>query len=383
MPHKIQVDHIPAGYALHSGCGGDNLECALCEFTSTEDGQLFISRLEGIPQMLIGKLPRELKASASTTDNLLAIFYADKSATVYYNEFYPKVTARAKKDIQKGDLVMLDDISDIDRISLDGIDIPQNAGICYVFSFGWRKGFFYDFSPLQTGEHHCERTYDLGTVLADCWARVLFQERFSVSEAAWEQMFRQRWFPFSSLPRDLTNQIISFAEESRPIGVDIEVFRDHVIEVVGKRLKQWERESAFIEHLPILSAAYERFVAGDDLSAMAILYPRIEGIIRSHQLAATPDAPMKQAQFATSGSGAGHPSLRATSTFLPERFRKYLEEVFFGNFDPKTKPSIASRHTVAHGVAPIDSFNRMNATLGFLTLLQVSTVIRMTADTKE
>ena len=353
---------------------------ALCEFTSSEDGILFITRLEGIPQMLIEKLPRALNARPSFTDSLLAVFHADKTATVYYNEVRPRTKARAKKDIKAGDLVMLDDISDIERVVFDGIDIPKDAGICYVFSFGWRKGFFFDFAPLQTGEHRCERDYDVGAVLGDCLARVMFQERFSISEKAWEEMFQQRWFPFSSLPRDLIVRIISFADEGIEIDTEIEVFKEHVIEVLGRRLEQWARESAFTEHLQILSKAFERFVAGDDVSAIAILYPRIEGIIRNHQLAVSPDEPMKQTQFATTGSGAGHPALRATSTFLPERFRKYLEEVFFEGFDPKKQPSIASRHTVAHGVAPVESFNRKNATIGFLTLLQISTVIRMTAE---
>lgn len=380
MPHQIQLDHVPAGYALNSGRDGEQMAAAVCEFTSSEDGQLFISRLEGIPRMLIEKLPPMLTAAASMTDNLLAIVRADKSAAIYYNECHPSITARAKKAIKKGDPVSLDDIFDVERVDLDGINVPEDAGICYVFSFGWRKGFFFDLGPCQSGAHHRKRDYDLGAVLGDCFARVLFQERFSILEATWEEMFRQRWFPFSSLTRDQVTRIIGFAREGKPIDPEMDSFRQHAIEVVGQRLQQWEGEAAFAEHLPIIRAAYQHFVAGDDLSATAILYPRIEGIIRSHQRVISPCAPLKQGQFSATASGAGHPALRPTSTFLPERFRQYLEEVYFCGFDPHQPATTASRHTIAHGVAPAASFDRKSATIGFLTLLQISTVIRMTSE---
>jgi hypothetical protein len=316
------------------------------------------------------------------TDSLFAIFHPDKSATVYYNEFYPRFTARAKRPIEKGEPITLDDIYGVDHVALDEIKISKDDGVCYLFSCGWRKGLFFDFGPLHAGGDRRESTYDLGAVLADCRTRVMFQERFSIEDSVWTEMFRQRWFPFACLSCDRIRHTIEFAREGLEIDAELESFRQHAINLVGQRLKEWESELAFADHIALFHRAYERFVVGDDVSATAILFPRIEGIIRDHQNAVTPDAPLKQKQFVATGSGIDNPAMGTTSTFLPERFRQYLDEVFFCSFDGKKRPSIASRHTIAHGVAPAELFDRKSATIAFLILLQISTVIRMTAGKK-
>ncbi len=47
MPHEIKLDYLPAGYALRGGRAGEEVELMFRGFTSFEDGELFISRLEG------------------------------------------------------------------------------------------------------------------------------------------------------------------------------------------------------------------------------------------------------------------------------------------------------------------------------------------------
>ncbi|MBL9217173.1 MAG: hypothetical protein JNG82_01695 [Opitutaceae bacterium] len=48
MPVEIRLPQAKLGYAATHGRKGENLEVVLREFTSSEDGNLFISRLEGI-----------------------------------------------------------------------------------------------------------------------------------------------------------------------------------------------------------------------------------------------------------------------------------------------------------------------------------------------
>lgn len=51
-------------------------------------------------------------------------------------------------------------------------------------------------------------------------------------------------------------------------------------------------------------------------------------------------------------------------------FHKYLDEVYFRNFDPDN-PTNISRNTIAHGVAKSQDFSIKAATIGFLILDQL------------
>ena len=49
MPVEIRLPQAKLGYAGTHGRKGDPIAVILREFTSSEDGNLFISRLEGVP----------------------------------------------------------------------------------------------------------------------------------------------------------------------------------------------------------------------------------------------------------------------------------------------------------------------------------------------
>ncbi len=73
------------------------------------------------------------------------------------------IRARAARSIQAGEPVLEDDITDINEIEFQGVDIPKNAAVVCLLSFGWRKGLFFDFTPVASDE--AEREYDLGKLL--------------------------------------------------------------------------------------------------------------------------------------------------------------------------------------------------------------------------
>lgn len=84
MPHIITLEYLPAGYATRSARVGDEIDIACREFTSTEDGQLFISRLEGTPTQILEKIAQPSNSAASATNSLPAIIRRDKTAKVHW-----------------------------------------------------------------------------------------------------------------------------------------------------------------------------------------------------------------------------------------------------------------------------------------------------------
>ena len=280
MPYTIKLEHVPGGYATHCAEKGEQIEVMFRGFTSTEDGQLFISRLEGPPTQILEKISSSANVAASQTNSLLAIIQPNGQAKVYWNEFQPNIHIRSKKKVKAGELVHLDHIMDIERVRLPDEALASDVAICYVFSFGWRKGLFFDFGPAQPGKNRVARDYDLEALLAHYFGRVLFQHLFSIEDETWNELFKQRWFPFSYLSVATVQNMIKWARERRAIDVDLDKIAAEVHSVMGDRLSEWEDDEFIGPHLPFVRKAFEHFSAGDFLSSSSILYPRIEGLIR-------------------------------------------------------------------------------------------------------
>jgi hypothetical protein len=206
MPHEITLNGLPAGYTITAAKSGELTQIQTMGFTSSEDGEDFITRLEGLPDDLLCRLPPEQRVSPSQVDHLLAIIRRDHTATVYVNELLFAVQVRAGRTVKPGQPVGKNEIADILALKMfPRVMNPADAGVMFLLSVGWRKGLFYDLTPLTPGaEGACHpRAFDLGAALGQIYAQLLFQERFSIREAEWDALFAGRWFPFAALPHKM------------------------------------------------------------------------------------------------------------------------------------------------------------------------------------
>lgn len=376
MPYTIKLEHVPGGYATHCAEEGEPIKIAFREFTSTEDGQLFISRLEGTPTQILAKISGSTSVAASQTNSLLAIIQPNGQSKVYWNEFHPTIRIRSKKKVKAGELVYIDHIMDIERVSLPSEALAPDVAICYVFSFGWRKGLFFDFGPAQAGKDRVARDYDIEVLLAHYFGRLLFQHLFSIEGETWSELFKQQWFPFSYLSVDTVQNMIKRARERRAIDVQLDKIAEEVRSVMQDRLAEWENDEIVGPHLPFVRKAFDHFAAGDFLSSSSILYPRIEGLIRISAASVSNRTRLTQRVLSKLGAGTSGPLLREQSLLLPKRFEQYLTDVYFADFNPGSLSQIVSRHSVSHGVVNAESLDRKATVVGFLILLQLFSVAK-------
>jgi hypothetical protein len=136
-------------------------------------------------------------------------------------------------------------------------------------------------------------------------------------------------------------------------------------------LKKWERNNLFKSHFAIFKQAVDRFLAKDYISATSILYPRIEGLMRTQLSTSGKNIKVTQKTLVSSVVEARKSERHGFSMLLPNRFSRYLEEVYFADFDPNNQ-AVLSRNSVAHGVAPAADFSLKGATIGLLVLDQLS-----------
>ena len=192
---------------------------------------------------------------------MLAICRRDGKATVYVNELEQRTSVRFARSVEAGEPVTKDDFVDVERLEL-GVRIPDDAGVLFIFSVGWRKGLFYDFRPLGGPDRH-PREYDITTVLGRAYCHVLFQERFSITDTEWDALFASKWFPFAGLRNKTIAALLSYIRSGWEPDEKLD---DVVIEVkkhVPRMLESWRNHSSFLPHSKILERAVERFNKDD------------------------------------------------------------------------------------------------------------------------
>ena len=370
MPQEIVFENLPAGYAESAARTGEKAKVSLMDFVSSEDGDELVIKLEGLPQQILSKLRLQSPVLPSMVNSLLAIIRKDKTATVYLNEVEIIGEVRVKDECRKGELVTANSVLDVGRVSFQGITVPPDAGIVFVFSVGWRKGFFYDLSPI-CDEYGRSRSYDLEETVGSLFAYLLFQERFKIEDATWKVFFDQKWFPFAYLDNALIREMIAHARQGWQIDDLLPKIVTNLKKLLADNPLDTKHTPAFTEHLEMLRKAIDRYLADDHVSATSILYPRIEGVLRSFLRAArhslTPTA-KTLSEVAVKHNKA---SRIANSLLLPAKFQQYLDDVYFAHFISGSSPDVG-RHSIAHGEACAADFTLKSTTIAFLILYQLS-----------
>ncbi len=374
MPFKIKFSSLPAGFSTQAIKGPGLVRICTREFLSSEDGDTLVARLEAISELLFPLITPRTVIRPSCIDHLLTIIRPNSTGIIYINELDIHAEIQAKKDLKKGQAVFLDDIADVRRISFfhnkSPIEIPRDAGIIVLMSSAWRKGLFYDLSPLPPGKGN-PRDYDIEVFLGQCHAYLAFQSRLKLSATEFEGLIQQKWFPFIALKRKTIAEMVNCIRNDWSIDDLLGKIREEVTERIKSRHNNWTNNPFFQPHVTIIETAAERYLNGDFISAVSILFPRIEGILRTYHILTHPEQNITQTKLLDSALDDNPKIQHARCLLLPNRFREYLAEVFFESFDPQD-PQGFSRHTIAHGVTPATNFNEKAATLGFLILDQLS-----------
>ena len=268
---------------------------------------------------------------------------------------------RAARPLAAGEGVYEDDVVDIVCLSFEGVEFPPDTGVACVLSSGWRKGFFFDVGPLIADGS--DRDYDVEKLLGSYMAYLDSRQILSLDEGDWDFLIERGWFPFVTLVKRITRSLAGFARAR----IDPDVVLPDVVEAVKATLpayrQRWREAELFRPYLPFLLHALDEFEEGDYLSCTSIVYPRIEGILRSIHEALGEKEGTKQKILARMSTVARHTELHPNSWLLPLRFRRFIEESYFANFTPG-EPAKLSRNSVGHGVATAEQFDEKAACLG-------------------
>lgn len=364
MPQQIVLDELLVGFFVTAARGGEHALVQTTGSAFSEDGTKLSKWLDAFASPILRKLNPPLAPYA--VDHLVALVRQDKSATVYVNEVKFVGQVRTKGAVTKGDPVLVDKVADFGQVWMESIEVPPDLGVIIVLSSGWRRAIFFDLGPLAGHS----RDVDLATTLGALWGYLAFEDRVRVSDEQWTRLTAQGWFPFVGLKLGQLERLLGHvssgwqADELLPeIAQDLRARSDEL-------LHHAQKVQAAGSHLATLKAALRHYSAGDALSAAGLLYPRIEGMLRDHAklLPGTPNFSQKGLAKAAATDPAN--TRLPGSLLLPDRFKEYLETVYFAPFDPANVDA-ASRNSVSHGVVPEAQLNEKAATIALLVFEQL------------
>lgn len=369
MKYTASYGHQPPiGFAENAVRNGGNVTVSTCRLVTSSDGEEFATRVESLANELLMQAPGNIPIMPQAVQDLFVILAPGGAAQVYVNEMDVRGSVRLKGKGKKGGLITKNQILDYGRFQLKNISIAPQDAFFFVVSVGWRRALFYDLRVLDPKAGATE-PYDIGELLASVYSYLTFYSRFSISDDVWQTLMTQRWFPFSYLDDALINKMISHAKEGWRIDDLLPEVKACVDALVKDNPPQNWTEPFYNDHREIIQAAAARYADEDYISCVSVLFPRLEGIMRSFLRHSGDTRKPTSTRLAKAVSEANAEHRIGLSILFPSRFRAYLGDVFFANFAPGSAPD-AGRHSVAHGEAKAASFDLKSACIALLVLYQ-------------
>lgn len=365
MHYEIELPQLPAGFALSSGEEGENIDILKSTFITDQNGSIFYRILESFGSMFLQPFLTS-GGQVSIIDHCLVIVDRSLKATVYINELDMILTTIPKRDVDAGEVVLKFDIAGLLDLSFRNLPIPNDNGIYFYFSVGWRRGFFFDISPLDSSVASVE----IGKKLAQSYEHLLFYEIYSLNTELWLQFFSFGWFPFVSVLDAAFEHLLDRIREGKSIeSAEATIIQSFDRNKLLKLLEKYRKNGLFSQHIQIIEIGIERFLAGDYISSINNIWPRIEGVLT---YAFAGGEKIKQDKLVQRMRNTIADSTSSPSLFLPDLFKEYLLKYYFKNFDiPKGELDV-SRHSIGHGVSKPESYDRKTALIGILILDQLS-----------
>lgn len=377
--YEVRLNERIAGYSVSVAKEGGKVQVQVSGATSTEDGDLHLKYLNGFPQTILSMLEKEFQPS--DIKSMVVLISKDLRAKVYINEVEIYANAFVKaKNIKKGQAVRKDDISGFESIQLSGIKFPDDHAYFCILPLGWDKAYVFDFSPL---DDRLDRKieYDVEKLLGSYFSYLSFGSFHKLSASDWDNILRQNWFPFYALKFSTVESIVSYVRAEWNIDELINKIESDTLSYIEERKKIWGNDENLSPFVCFLESALSRHKAGDFVSSSSIIYPKIEALIREDFVTDNPKMEGRQQKALIEHiTEKTLRSISALTTFIPDKFKRYLEECYFKDFSVLGDDNPVSRHSVAHGASTIDKFDKKASLLGLLVFSQIAEYIQQSSN---
>ena len=145
MPKHFKIDERLAGYVAATAKAGEDVSVCYRELIGPMDSFHLQRQLDQLHGTLFSKIPS--LPDPSTIHHLLVLIRPDLTCTAYVNELNILDKVKVNRSVKLGEPIYARDIANVAEVELN-VKIPQDFGIVFVRSLGWKRSLFFDFGPL-------------------------------------------------------------------------------------------------------------------------------------------------------------------------------------------------------------------------------------------
>ncbi|MHB8483355.1 MAG: hypothetical protein ACYDBV_11585 [Nitrospiria bacterium] len=363
------------GFAAENTLPGRNQIKVATRNLITSDDPLFYTYIKQITNLFLH--PNNI--SPNYISQFLIVIHTNNTTDLYINDqLKTSLEVAAKKNIQKGEIVMSNDIADIRRLKFEDAQITEDDKVVCCIKVGWKFGLFFDLGRPSSKLEIDKMMLSLG----DLYRYLSFEHVYKIleSESLSKKMFEDGWFPFIEIIA-ADYEILSEAYKAQfdldnKVNKVVESFNQ---ERIKKMTEKWWLNPVFKGKQVIIEAGIKAFLQnerGGFINCIKTLGTEIEGILRKQYLDDTGTAQGGIQTLIQHITDKGKNKAGSESSLLlPEYFLKHLKENVFAHFDPQsimTETDIPiSRHSVSHGAAAANAYTKIKALQTILALDQI------------
>ena len=361
-PHKRRIYNLDGnpgiGFSLASREKGEEIDVAIKDFFYDGMGSIYQIYVAQIWGLYLEPFCRDEGIEFDLIRNATIQIDSKNEVDISINDTLITSTL-VNKSVEKFDLIYSNDVIGISKIEFENLEIHPSKAIIHFFKLGERSGIFFDFTPLHPDFTELKEGLDF--ILAPCYTILLHPEIADYYPKIKKQLFEKGWFPFIRIYGENFTKLLEATFKNE----DTQAIEEKIIffftpEKITYICDQWMNNSIFKEHEVIIRQGIERYNAGDYVSAIHILTPRAEGLLRylyAKNQKKKPNTKDLRELLKTSIQG----DKVNIYTFLPLDFDEYLRTVYFRDFDVSGQKLDHSRHSTAHGVTDPNEMNQKNA----------------------
>lgn len=287
-----KVDGRWGGFSLETIAPGASGRILAEGFFSPEHGDCFYDYISQIGDGLISRLGREYSKNPFWSPDVLSAFlivmHADGSYELYPGSVPQVMSIRAKHAMKKGSKVTFGEIGDINKIEFQGVTVGPTDSVIYFFTVNWRHGLYFDFR--QADPEWKPEMYDASYLpkrLARHYLELAFAKFYREDEAS-ARLQKDGWFPFLAIAGNLYDGIYDRYRNEPTLEKKSEPILKHFDSAqLTQMIGRWWDKPQIAADRPFIESALKSYLSGDNISAISVLYPRIEGVLRRLYL---PDA---------------------------------------------------------------------------------------------
>ena len=367
MPYDVHLEKLPAGIAAEHFEAGDVANIIVSSFISDENGMFFYKFLDNFSSQFLGPFTQSGR-SLSQIDHCLVLINKNKHAKVYVNELQIGLNLIIKREAKAGEGINKLDVAGLIEVFFNQITLPQDNGIIFYFSVGWKRGLFFDFRPLHEPD---AALGEIGNKLARYFEYLLFQEIYTVEPSVWDELYKLGWFPFISiLDGNFENLLLRVADKQPIDSTEQMIINSFDGDKISQLLEKFRKKQFLNHHIDIIAVGIERYQEGDYVSSINNIWPRVEGILTLTYTKHNKNS--NQYKLLENMSQAVANELISPTIFLPYQFKEYLQRYYFKNYSLRKQQFDLSRHSIGHGTSKSGEYSQKRALLGILMIDQLS-----------